>query len=233
MNRFPHFLGAFASAAISLAPVSHAAEDNPPTPPFLAKVESPLTVIRNFQRDGESAKSPPPENALPRIIRTITEIHEPIRRVRHFIAGQSEPSDFWIAEGMMLGDHPTVSGSLFIDEGTKGGTGSDLVSVFPEANWVNLGNFVQWEKLDGIPCRVHKANIPPTKSALGGENPNILSGDATAWIDDITRRPVKVKTAAETILFSYEPGPAKPLALPSKFAQVFQSLRYGPSGQMR
>jgi len=233
MKRIPPFLFALVSVAISLTPMSHAADDNPPTTPFLAKVDRPLSITRIFQRNDASAQSPIPENATPRLVRSVTEIHEPIRRVRHFMSGRTEPYEFWVADGMMLGDYPTISGSLFIDEGAKNGGGSDLVSVFPEATWVARTNFVRWEKLDGILCRLHQAIIPPTKTALGIENPNILSGEATAWIDETTRRPIKVKIAAETILFIYEPGPAEPLVLPQKFAQVFQSLRYGPSGQMR
>lgn len=234
MNRFPQILVAFASVALFLAPTaSQAADDTLPTVPFLAKADGPLTVVRIFRRNNESAKSSPPENAPPRLIRSVTEIHDPIRRVLHFMSDRTEPTEFWVAEGMMLGDHPTIAGSLFIDEGAKNGTGSDLISVFPEAKWVGRSNFVRWEKLEGVLCRVHQANIPATKTAIGTENPNILSGEATAWIDDTSRRPIKVKTAAETILFSYEPGPAKPFVLPPKFAQVFQSLRYGPAGQMR
>jgi len=204
-----------------------------PTAPFLAVIKEPATITRVFSGATEHNKKKPEESSPDQILRSITEIYDPVRRVQNFYAGKPNPIVFWVADGVMLGDHPTAPGSVYYDEGGAAGRGSDLVSVFPEANWVRLDNFAKWEKVEGQLCRVHQAVVPPTKTIHGDDNAFIISGPATAWIEEATRRPVKVQTEADLILFSYGPGPSSPLIVPPNFAKILKAIRYGPSGRMR
>jgi hypothetical protein len=215
---------------------SPGAPDDPgekPKPPFLAEMKEPATITRVFSTAAERSEKKQGDNPPATVLRSITEIYNPVRRIQQFFSDRPAPAVLWVADGVMLGDHPTVSGSTYYDEGATSGTGSDLVSVFPEAKWVRLENFTKWETIDGQLYRVHEAVLAPSKNVYGEENPNILSGAVIVWISDATRRPLKVKTGTNTISFSYSAGPSSPLTVPPSVAKTLQSLRYGPAGQMR
>ena len=220
---------------LCLSPLFAAPDDTAekPSPPFLADIREPISITREFKGTTETSKKLPAGSQQTLLLKSVTEIRDSVRRVLQFFSGRQEPAEFWVAQGVMLGEHPSAPGSLYFDEGAASGSGSDLVSIFPEAKWVDLKNFVKWDKVDGQLCRVHAATLPPTLSVYGEVNANILSGPVTVWIDDATRRPLKVQSSLDVTVFTYGPGPSSPLVIPPKIAQTLQSIHYGPGGQMR
>ena len=208
-------------------------DSEPPTPPFLSDAKDPITIIRTFEiATAQSKISPKDPNQLV-VTTSTTEIYGPVRRVLKTYAGKSKPGEFWSSNGLMVGDDPRSAGYVFVDGGVSTDGGSDLVAVFPEASWVNSGNFVKWDKVDGRRCRLHQANIPPHLNPIGQANPNILYGPVTVWIADDTRLPVKAKTQYDTITFTYGPPPIAPLVMPQHYVELLKSMKDGPNGQMR
>ena len=218
---------------LSVSPAKAEEPPKAPTPPFLAEITKPVSITRDFEGVTKLSKEPKTETPRTYLIRTTTEIYEPVRRVLFYYSGGSPPVENWVSQGVMLSEVVDAHGYVQYDAGAAAGTGSDLVAIFPEAKWVDRKTFVKWETVDDQLCRVHKTVIPPTRNAFGDINTKILSGPVTVWIDDVNRRPVKVTTAQDTILLTYGPGPTSPFNVPPAIASTLQQIRYGPGGQMR
>ena len=214
------------------------AQDSPaekPSAPYIETGNAPLTITRTFEypKPPDSAKPAiklPPGVGQPEIIKTITDIHGPVQRVLTYRRDIPNPTEFWLADGTLIGPHPREPSEVQIAGEAADENVGDLRARFSDASWVSVKNFSKWETIQVDKCRVHTASLPHPSNT---NNLNPVSGDVTAWIAESTRRPVKIVTKEKTILFAYSAGPAEPVILPQKYANFLKMLKLGATGRAR
>lgn len=210
----------------------------PPTPPFLNEPGIPSRIERVFSQVPK-ADLPKGEKAPKTWVeRTITDIYPEFRKVFFHYTDRPKVGEYWIAKGVMIGQHPIYPEGILFDQGADTLGGTDLKPVFPEAKWVNESNFVTWETLNGDRlCRKHFAVVPrtmiPNDFGASTPNDNILSGPVTVWIDEETRLPVQCISQLGLTKFSYGTAPTPPPPLPLAIENAFKAVKYGPAGLMR
>ncbi len=234
-GRFAAPLIAILSLVISSIPIC--AQENPadkPTAPFIEAGNSPLTITRTFQAakssDAAKAAPQPAPGGLTEVVKTVTEIHGPVQKVSTYRRGSSDPSEFWLLDGTLIGPHPREPSEVVVAGAAMEEGVGDFQQRFPDAAWVKAKNFSKWETIDGEKCRVHKDTLPRP----GSENVvNPIFGEVTAWIAENSRRPLKITTADKSILFTYTAGPTQPILLPEKYAAFLKMLKLGGAGRGR
>ncbi|MEI6492666.1 MAG: hypothetical protein WCO94_08975, partial [Verrucomicrobiota bacterium] len=102
-------------AILCLSPLFATPDDTAekPSPPFLADIREPIAITREFKGTTEMSKKLPAGSQQLLLLRSVTEIRDSVRRVLQFFSGRQEPAEFWIAQGVMLGEHPSAPGSLY------------------------------------------------------------------------------------------------------------------------
>ena len=234
-NTLPFLLAILCCSGTTLAAPGDQAEK--PTAPFIETGNAPVTITRVFEYPTKSPDASKPDFApLPpgigqaQITKTVTEINGPVKRVLTYRGTSTSPSEFWVADGTLIGPHPRDPAEVVVAGAAMDENIGDLRQRFPDASWAAEINFVKWEAADGEKCRVHTTNLPPATSSIAI---NPVSGVVTAWISENSRRPVKIKAADKTIHFTYAAGPAQPVALPQKYAEFLAMLKLGATGRAR
>jgi hypothetical protein len=87
--------------------------------------------------------------------------------------------------------------------------------------WIQSGHLIGTQEVAGKTVEVYRAKLArdPEKAAatMTGISPEDLAVELEAWIDPITRMPVKVSAPEGTFIYKFLPTPTSPLQLPTAF----------------
>lgn len=211
-------------------------EGQPPAPPYLASLGLNMRWKATVQpKSPRSAPTTPDEAELfakrdklsPQLESIVADKGKDGLHLSYYWKGEKR-TDAWFIDGVLFIErNPNFPNSIEVqDPATDSAVPDYAKSDFPELNWVGAATFVEMTSESGKRCCLYQ---------LRGSNPAGEAGQMPkedrspilkqAWVEAVSRLPVKFDDGRNVYSITYEKGNAAPITPPPAFQRWIDEMR--------